>query len=325
MIPSTLTFLYSYKCNFSCKHCSVPADSGELLPINILLKAIDDAYEIPSIHVIVFTGGEPTLFPNHLKTGIKYAADRGFVVRLVTNAWWAESYEKAKEFLDELRSLGLKELNISYDDFHLEWLNKYGGERNVINAVKAAVDLGLTVLIGITKIPDSKITSKYVRNLLKSEGLENVMFIEDFIAPFGRAKTLRRKMIGLENILNVRTEVGCRDIGTSIAICPDGKIVACCGHIFSSKALEMFTIGNIKDNSLATAITRMQRNVLYWWIALRGPQEILRNLNYKGEIYHKCEACSLIWTYKEKLRRLAQKKEDIFHALVNGEDINVRV
>lgn len=85
---------------------------------NRFCKVIDDAYDIPSIRVVVFTGGEPTLYPS-LKSGIEYASDNGFIVRLVTNAWWASSYKKSIEFLEDLHSRGLAELNISYDDFHL--------------------------------------------------------------------------------------------------------------------------------------------------------------------------------------------------------------
>ncbi len=75
----------------------------EVLPIDVLRKVIDEAYYVPSIRVIVFTGGEPTLHPVHLRFGIKYASDRGFITRLVTNAWWARTYDKAREFLGELK------------------------------------------------------------------------------------------------------------------------------------------------------------------------------------------------------------------------------
>lgn len=131
MIPHTISFLYSYRCNFNCAHCSVGGgpQHTEVLEIEYLAEVLDQAYNIPSIQVVVFTGGEPTLYPEHLKFGIKYAFELGFTVRLVTNAWWAGNYEEAKTFLEELHSYGLKELNISYDDFHLPWLTTYGGER----------------------------------------------------------------------------------------------------------------------------------------------------------------------------------------------------
>jgi len=286
----------------------------DVLPLEYVYKVIDEAYDIPSFQVIVFSGGEPTIFLDHLKLGIKHASELGFIVRMVTNAWWAKNYEEAKVFLEELTSLGLKELNISYDDFHLEYLKKFGGEQNVINAVKAALDTDLKVIIAITKLPNSKITSSYIRNMLSKENIKSVEFIEDFIAPLGRARNLRRHLkIKSDNI-----SMGCRDIGTSIAIYPNGEIVACCGHIFSSEALDILTIGNVKRDSLVDAVKKMQRNVLYWWIYSKGPYEILKFLNIDEEIYHKCEACNLLYKYREKLKSIASKKEKIFKALIEG-------
>jgi hypothetical protein len=116
---------------------------------------------------------------------------------------------------------------------------------------------------------------------------------------------------------------GCIDIGTAIAVCPDGRITACCGHIFSSDALKMFELGNIKKDGLIHAIKRMQRNVLYWWIALRGPVSILKTLKIEEEVYHKCEACDLLYKYNEKLRSIALKKEIIMEKLRKGEEIEL--
>jgi len=318
LIPHTISFLYSYKCNFKCAHCSVNGGPWHthLLDINYITKALEDAYEIPSIQVIVFTGGEPTLHLEHLKNSLRCAHELGFTARIVTNAWWANNYECAKSFLSELYSYGLEELNISYDDFHLPWLSKYGGERNIINAARAGVDLGLRVLIAITKVKNSKISSQYLRRMLKNEGLfTSVEFLEDFIAPIGRGKNL-------ETVRNF-TDTGCTDAGTVLTVHPNGKLVLCCGHVISTPAIEMLTIGDLKTENLGDLVTRMQRNTLYWWIFLRGPCNILRKLSNQ-EIYHKCEACYLLGTkYRERLLALSSKKEDIFKALKEWENVRV--
>jgi hypothetical protein len=129
--------------------------------------------------------------------------------------------------LEDLVSVGLKELNISYDDFHAVWLEKFGGEQNIINAAKAGVELGLTTLIGVVRDVNSKISVKYVRELLQEEKLYGVVeFMEDFIAPVGRARnTISRSFI---RILNKDLD-GCKNIGT-ISVHPNGRVVACCGY-----------------------------------------------------------------------------------------------
>jgi len=318
LIPHTISFLYSYKCNFECAHCSVNGGPWhtQVLEIDTIIKTLDDAYDIPSIQVVVLTGGEPTLYPKHLKTTISYAYKLGFTVRMVTNAWWVRSYEEAKEFLHELYSCGLRELNISYDDFHLPWLKKFGGESNIINAARAGADIGMKVLIATTKDKNSAISTKYIKELLmKEELLGRVEFLEDFIAPIGRGKYLT----SVKNLSNN----GCIDTGNVLTIHPDGKVVVCCGHIFSTEAVEILTAGNIKTDSLKDIIARIHKNVLYWWIFLRGPQEILWKLSDES-IVHKCEACYLLGTkYRNKLALLASKKEYIFNALKRWEDVRV--
>lgn len=97
----------------------------------------------------------------------------------------------------------------------------------------------------------------------------------------------------------------------------------CCGHVISTNAIEMLTIGNVKTEDLENMVTRMQRNVLFWWIFLRGPHDILWNLSDE-EISHKCEACYLLGTkYKNRLLYLASKKEEIFNALREWEDVRI--
>lgn len=133
MIPRTLAIMITNKCNFYCDHCSVCAgpDVNDTLSDELIKKAIDQAYYIPSIRVVAFTGGEVTLYPEKLKMAIAYAHSKGFITRIVTNAWWANTQETAQKWCIELVNCGLDEINISYDDFHAEYLEKFGGEENI--------------------------------------------------------------------------------------------------------------------------------------------------------------------------------------------------
>jgi hypothetical protein len=155
-----------------------------------------------------------------------------------------------------------------------------------------------------------------LKKLLEGEGLAgSVQLLEDFIAPIGRGKQL-------DTMKNL-DDSGCVDAGAVLTVHPDGKVVICCGHIISTKAIEMLTIGDVKTENLEDMVTRMQRNVLYWWIFLRGPHDALWSLSDE-EISHKCEACYLLGTkYKDRLLSLASKKEEIFKALKEWEDVRI--
>ena len=85
--------------------------------------------------VVVFTGGECTLLGDDLLEAIAYANSLGLFTRIVTNAWWAKSERDAETFLDELKSCGLDEINISCDDFHAEYI-PLENVRNLWNSAK---------------------------------------------------------------------------------------------------------------------------------------------------------------------------------------------
>ncbi len=316
MIPQVLTFITTYKCNFSCDHCSVDAgpERREVLAAGVMQRFIEQAYVLPSIRVIVFTGGEPTLYPEILKEGIKLAHEKGFVTRLVTNAWWAQTPEKAHRFLRDFRTAGLDELNISYDDFHAKYLESFGGERNIVNAIRIGTELGMTTLVGSVLYHGARIRSGYLREIFKEAGIQQeIKFLEDFAFPLGRA----RRKLPLQFFppdLEKREQGGCQEAGHTLTILPDGKILFCCGHIINSKAQTILTLDSLASGvSLPEIVRRMQRNVFYWWLHLEGPEAVLSKMGVEKKFYRKCEACFYLGTAcREKLLVLAAKKEEIF-------------
>ncbi len=317
-----IAFLYSYKCNFECRHCSVGAGPyySEVLPLEYLGKALREATDIASIQVVVATGGEPTLFPKHLEFLIKTASDFGFVTRVVTNAWWANTLERARRYVRRWRSLGLEELNISFDDFHLEYLEFFGGEQNVVNAVRAAVEEGLRVVVATIRSKSTRIDASYMKRLL-GELAEEVIITDDFLSPTSRALMLRE-----EAVENVPQFGGCTHAGSEISIHPNGDVALCCGHIIVDPASAWFTrVGNITKEHLWDIVDRIQRNALIWYIRFVGPHVLVRKFNEEEEVKHICHACHLLATkyWKELEQRGKEWLINDLRREVKG--LNVRV
>ncbi|MCC6021074.1 MAG: radical SAM protein [Thermoproteaceae archaeon] len=290
---TALGLLYTYKCNFSCSHCSIGAGPhhSEVLPTEYIEKVIREASEIATIQVIAITGREPTLLPKHLELAIKTAHDYGFTVRLITNAWWAGTLERARASVRKWASLGLEELNVSYDDFHAEFLSMCGGENNVLNAVKAALEEGLRVAIAVTKTLSSRITGEYVRERL-SDLSGDVLIIEDFISPTSRASVLYDKASMRAPLVG-----GCAYAGAEISVHPNGDVAFCCGHIIADPASGWFTrVGNIKREHLWDVVDRIRRNALIWYLRLLGPHALVRKFNEGEGVKHMCHACHLLAT-----------------------------
>lgn len=90
------------------------------MSLDFITRMIDTVHSFGIVRLVVFTGGEPFLLGEDLYTAVEYAAKRGFLTRIVTNAYWATSLERAGEVLSRLKEAGLTEINCSCDDFHQE-------------------------------------------------------------------------------------------------------------------------------------------------------------------------------------------------------------
>lgn len=311
MIPNSLSISLTYKCNFLCGHCSVESGPhrSEVLPRGLMVKAIEESVEVSSIRLVAFTGGEPTLFMGQLLEGIGLAHGRGFLTRLVTNAWWARTYEKAKEVVDRFREAGLDELNISYDRFHEPWLAMHGGFNNVINAAKAAREAGITVVVAVLKLLDGP-QPEYgtVRARLAEAGLEDVMVMQDAPAVLGRAASLPKDSIPVYEL----PEVGCINSGSTLTVLPTGDVTYCCGHpIFSRGVAWFYRLGNVAVDPIPRLVEKMRRNALVLALRYAGPVRMLKELGLEEKRFsHICDACYLVarnaqGLNKELLVRLA--------------------
>jgi MoaA/NifB/PqqE/SkfB family radical SAM enzyme len=99
------------------------------------------------VESIYFEGGEPFLYYAILAKGVRLAAEMGFSVGIVTNAYWANTVADAMENLQPFAGR-IKDLSVSSDDYHC---GKCLGECPQ-NALVAAKWLNIpTGLIGIAQ------------------------------------------------------------------------------------------------------------------------------------------------------------------------------
>ncbi len=110
---TTINIVTGFKCTFSCDHCCT--DSSH---INDLKLNNDDMSRIKSTLYshnfnILFTGGEPTLYPELMNEVISLAQDDS-KINITTNGWFIEnSIDKTLSNIKRLSSVLL-----SYDKFH---------------------------------------------------------------------------------------------------------------------------------------------------------------------------------------------------------------
>jgi MoaA/NifB/PqqE/SkfB family radical SAM enzyme len=132
-----LHILLTCECNFECDHCFVwsgPFRTGTLtVPRleDVLLQARDAA----TVAWIYFEGGEPFLYYPLLRFGVRRAAEMGFRVGIVSNAYWATTSRDAEAWLHDLAGY-VDDLSVSCDRFH-------GDDEQPLRAREAARKLGI--------------------------------------------------------------------------------------------------------------------------------------------------------------------------------------
>ena len=104
------------------------------MTIEQIHHCIDEAASEPSVGMVVFSGGEPTLLGKQLFEAISYAHAKGLKTRVVSNAHWATTPERALSMIDKLMQSGLTEINFSLSDYHQPFVPT----ERVCNGLRAA-------------------------------------------------------------------------------------------------------------------------------------------------------------------------------------------
>jgi MoaA/NifB/PqqE/SkfB family radical SAM enzyme len=117
---SGLHILLTYQCTFECDHCFVwgsPKQDG-VLTIDQVALILKQALEA-GVTSVYFEGGEPFLYYPILLKSVHLAADMGFEVGIVSNAYWAVTVADAEEWLRPFVGR-LADFTVSSDLYHCD-------------------------------------------------------------------------------------------------------------------------------------------------------------------------------------------------------------
>lgn len=318
--PRMLTFITTYKCGAVCDHClmSCTPNNSDRLTLPQMRQFIDSFAEVcVGSGVVVFTGGECTLLGDDLLEAIAYANSLGLFTRIVTNAWWAKSERDAETFLNELKSCGLDEINISCDDFHAEYIPL----ENVRNLWNSAKTMGFQTLgIAVCRDNNSTISPAYLCKYL-NEDIPLLHQFDDntqppraparFITNSGITRIGRARNLSLNQ--NARPQARllashCSDCGQDFVISPNCHLAPCCG--INAEGTWLFDLGKI---NLTDDINELQLLLLNY-IQYIGPGGLLKHLRTSGGLssfgrsnyLSQCEICEDIALSKEAQTCLAK-------------------
>jgi MoaA/NifB/PqqE/SkfB family radical SAM enzyme len=273
--------------------------------------------KVPTFKVVVFTGGETTLQKEKLVKGLNIARDNGWSSRVVTNAWWATSREKADAFVKELVAEGLNEINTSFDDYHA----KFNSIDNIVHFAEAALNNNIKPVIATIIDNYSKYNSKYIQSYMAeklkidlNEINKTILFIESKPSLNGRGADLKNDVNRIPAYLmsdELKIRRGCAEVGRAISFHPDGSVKVCCGH--ASMEIPDLSVGDLYSESLASILGRIRSNIVFWLIHTLGPRGMLEKLGVNGEYLSPCDACHdlLIKHRKEMLEYVINHKNEL--------------
>lgn len=311
--PHTLSLIVTHRCTAACDHCcfSCSPDVQDHIPIPTLHRYIDEATELETLRVIVFTGGECFLLGRELDKLVKQAADHGFFTRFVSNGYWAINPNAARRRLEQLIACGLTEANFSTGDQH----GVYVKPEYVRYGAVAAADLGLTTVVTVELFQESVFPLEdFLSDPAFKAHLESGR-IALKLAPWMKFKgkgplSFTKKYMELVEQARM-PEAGCYTALKVLAISPTGQLFACCG--LPVESIEEMHIGSLKNASIKEVLSRTPDDFVKIWVHLHGPDAVIRyaqkfdpTIPFPKHAAHICDACRFMY-HDKRIKKIVME------------------
>lgn len=294
----SLTFITTYKCTAACEDCCfecTPHLESEMLTFDFMKQAIDSAIDaLPSLRLVVFSGGECYMLKNELYKTIAYATSKGLATRTVSNGYWGKSLDKARRIARQVHEAGITEVNFSTGLDHQQWVPL----ASIANGVTTLTELGVTTLVTIEKDTDESNcwnqahAHPQIRAALAAQPSRLTVICNAWM-PFKQDSKPRA-----EDANSAGAGEGCKQIFSNLVITPHKVVSACCGLTFEH--IPEMRLGLYERAPLRDYVDDLASDFLKLWIHVDGPAAIARRLLGEGNTpaidasVHICQACAIL-------------------------------
>lgn len=326
------SFVTTDGCTAKCSHCLMNCKPGlkHKLSFEQMQKAIDQFARKKNAHLVVFTGGESTLLGEDLFRAIRYATFKFLKTRLVTNAHWATSLERARSYIKKLREVGLAEIDFSVDDYHEPFVPL----DNIRNAWLASKGVGFdSVVLANSFGPKDKINPDFIREYLgedlpdvgsmcssdcsglkRSEDGTFYSIHTNSLQKSGRAEDLDSDLfMDVEN--QELLDCACKWVVAEPVLSPLGHMWACCG--IPSDNIPILDLGDANKERIDTILKRASKDVLINALYYLGPYRLCKfveehsDIRFKRNFCSACEICSVLTGNKKAVEVLLANKKSL--------------
>ena len=224
---------------------------------------------------------------------------------LSTNGFWGKTLEGARRRLKAMRGAGLVRLTVSYDRYHAE----FQGPQAAVNIAQAAEELDLVVHISITRVADDPELDEIVAPF---QGMRSARLRFYDVQPVGSAREFSSE--------SLRSEVGgfCSACDTP-AITDDGRMTACNGPSYFSKASSPLLIGSLEESSVGSLARRHREDPILDTIRTFGPGRLRDELQqiagfedfpFRDQYFGMCELCHHLTGNPDAVEALRERLSD---------------
>ena len=297
----TISLFLTQKCPSRCRHCgtsSTPVADRDF-DLEEIKRFIEKIAETPNVEAVGFSGGEVFMVKDLLHAAVEELRKFSIPYTFVTNAFWATSFDVAKEVLSDFTdTIGM---GLSADPFHQEFVPI----ERVINATRAAEELEIPYTIRATMRESDK--KEDIEKDLKDAGLNNLEVIQfSPLMYIGSA----REGIPPEDFPDENKGGPCLSLRTPFLF-SRGDLFACCGEAGNIEGRHPLYLGNIKDGSLMSLFEKYENDpylVALYTIGPRGLWELLgdtpKDIEEELLLRSPCGTCRLIFGDKDRTKRL---------------------
>lgn len=294
----------TFQCNIECEHCVTKSSPSvkEHIPLDDILQIIDELAKIPKVSRLGLTGGEPFLRFHDMKTIVPYASSRGLEVSIITNSYWATSFEKARRHLEQLE--GLTRLGVSEDVFHRRFIPRI----NLEYAIRAANSLEIEVGVRFSFLKDRADAIEQLIDDLHGAATRDQIDAQPVVLT-GRAieKVDRNDLFQFDP-----RGVTCSAVNRPV-VTPGGNVYACCGPALAIEGPNNpLILGNVLNGDrLEDIIDASETNYLLHAIRALGPfwlarlTEDDRFLEY--DYVDHCDICRVVLSDSKAVSLLKQR------------------
>lgn len=299
-----LALLLTLRCTAECGECGTQSSPRvrTRLAEDEAARLIDEA-AVNNYSAVVFTGGEPMLYGIGLQRLIQRTTDHAMPSRMVSNAFWARTPEKAGQALEPLVAVGLGELNVSTGDEHVRFVPI----ERVFHAIRAGLDRGLSCAVMIETRTANQVTKRslcahplFRENFTQLEQ-ESLRFCESPWMPLDPHKLFSYPAGMTINANNLFRRTGCDSVIDTTTVLADGRIMACCG--LGTQKIPELQVGHVSTEGIGESRRRAEADFLKRWIRDEGPERILAwaaskdpRIVWEDQYAHKCQACMRLYS-----------------------------